>query len=337
MKVQDLKNVLEIPFSVGKGFAPITEYLYFNNKEVKATNLESYLKVFLNENLPFSGCILSDPLKKFLNTVNKDTVLDFEVNNNVLTIKYGKKNKFNIPMESLNSFPESPSAKYRDSDLINSLPITKELIENFERAIKFVSDTDTAFNGLYLNGNKIYSSNREIIYSGVFDTDKDYSVFIPKDLVKYIIKFRENFEKIEIYTQGFRVLGHNMVLYFPNFGEQVMPNFDDILNNYEKLLIIKNTDELKDCVNRVKQFDAVTNISIKENTINFFTNNLNETIEFDNSIDKELVFKFNTTYLKMVLDMSDYIDILTNIKDSIQPKAIGGGTDKYRIVSATIL
>lgn len=336
MKVQELKTILEIPLSIGKGFAPITEYLYFNNNNIiKATNLESYLEVILNNKLPFSGCVLKEPLQKFLNYIDKNIELKFEVNNNVLTILYGKKNKFNIPMESLSSFPETPSTKYTEDSLINSLIVTNDLIENFERAIKFVSDTDTAFNGLFIKGKTIYSSNREIIYSGELEAEVNYSAFIPKDLVKYIIKFKDTFEKIEIYKQGFRVLGDKVVLYFPNFGEQVMPNFDDVLNNYVDLLIIKNSDEVKDCVNRVKQFDEMVNVTIKGNIINFFTNNIDESVESKNSIDKEYSFKFSTTYFKMLSDVSDYFKLLTK-PGSIEPKAVGAGTDKYKIVSAVI-
>ena len=106
MKALDLKNLLEVSFSIGKSFSPITEYIYINKNIVKATNLEFYLETTLNEDLPFSGCVLKEPLQKFLNSIDKNTELTFEINSNVLTINYGKKNKFNIPMESLDSFPE---------------------------------------------------------------------------------------------------------------------------------------------------------------------------------------------------------------------------------------
>ena len=337
MKAQALKTILEIPFSIGKSFSPITEYIFINKNIVRATNLESYLEVILNEDIPFSGCVLKEPLQKFLNSIDKNTELTFEVNNNVLMILYGKKNKVSIPMEDLSAFPESPKIKYVEDSLVNSLLLTNELMENFERAIKFVSDIDSSFSGLFLKGKTIYSSNREIIYSGKFNVDKDYSVFIPKDLIKYVIKFKETFDKMEIHKQGFKVFGGNMTLYFPNFGEGTIPNFENIMNTYEDLIIIKNTEELKNCVNRIKQFDEVINITIKGNNINLFTNSINETVEFDNIIDKEYSFKFNPLYLKMILDSGEYVSILTKNQEPIQPNAIGSSTNEYKIVSAVII
>jgi len=334
MKANELKKLLEPPFSIGKSFSPITEYLFVKAK-IKSTDLESFIEVIPKEEMPFQGCVLKEPLSKFLNSIDKNTELNFEVNNNVLMILYGKKNRFSIPMEDLNSFPESPVIKYTESSFVNNLHITNEVVEEFERAIKFSSDTDSMFNGLYLNGNKVYSSNREIVYSGVLKVETNYSVFIPKSLIKYILKFKDFFNTIEIYEQGFKVIGDSTTLFFPNVGEQKMPNFEKIFSNYKDLLIIKTTDELKNCVNRVKQFDEVVDISIKGNTISLSTNNISETVEFENSVDEEYSFKFNINYLKMILDMCDYIDIVTK-QDSI-PNAIGGSTDKYKIVSAIVI
>ncbi len=337
MKASDLKKILEVPFSIGKSFSPITEYIYVNKNIIKSTDLESYVEVSLNEDMPFQGCVLKEPLQKFLNSIDKNTELNFEVNSNVLTINYGKKNKFNIPMESLDSFPESPVTKYTENSFVSNLLLTQGVMEEFVRAIKFVSDTDTKFNGIYMVRGKVFSSNREIIYAGVLDTDMDSSVFIPKDLVKYIIKFKGTFEKIEMYNQGFKVLGNNTILYFPNFGENESPDFENLLNSYKDLLIIKNTEELKECVNRIKQFDEVVNISIKDNIINFFTNSINESVEFENSIKEEYLFKVNITYLKTILDMCDYMNILTK-QASTQPNAFGVvNTDKYKILSAVII
>lgn len=338
MKASDLKKILEVPFSIGKSFSPITEYIYVNKNVIKSTDLESYLEVSLNEDMPFQGCVLKEPLQKFLNSIDKNTELNFEVNNNVLMVLYGKKNKFSIPMEDLNNFPESPVVKYTENSFVQSLYITQEVVEEFERAIKFASDTDSSFNGLFLNGDKVYSSNREIIYSGKLEIEDSYSTFIPKNLIKYILKFKDFFNTIEIFEQGFKVKGDLMTLFSPNLGEHKIPDFEEVLNNYKTLSITKTqiTEELKNCVTRIKQFDEVVNIFIKEKTINIFTNNINEVIEFENYISKEYSFKFNTNYLKMILDMCDYCNILTK-GDLTQPQAFGGNTDKYKIISAVIV
>jgi len=78
MKANELKKLLEPPFSIGKSFSPITEYLFVKAK-IKSTDLESFIEVIPKEEMPFQGCVLKEPLSKFLNSVDKNTELNFEV------------------------------------------------------------------------------------------------------------------------------------------------------------------------------------------------------------------------------------------------------------------
>ena len=150
MESGELKKILEISSILGKGFSPITEYTYFSGKNVKVTNMESFLEIELEQESPFSGCVLSAQLSKFLDSLKKDTDLTFTTTENVLTISYGKKNKFAVPMEPLADFPDSPSIKYLSDDLKCSVAITEDFTKELEMAIQFASKSDVKFNGVYL-------------------------------------------------------------------------------------------------------------------------------------------------------------------------------------------
>ena len=108
MQVNELKKIFEVSSILGKGFSPITEYTYVKNNVIKATNMEAFIEMKLDEPLPFTGCVLTDKMSKFLTSMNKEADLNFIVNKNTLDIHYGKKNKITIPMEDLKDFPDSP-------------------------------------------------------------------------------------------------------------------------------------------------------------------------------------------------------------------------------------
>ncbi len=340
MKVEDLKNILVMPLQIGKSFSPITEYIYFNKNIIRATNLESYLELQLFEDLPFNGCVLAEPVKKFLSSLAEDTELTFEVNQNVLIIYYGGKNKFSVPMESLESFPESPrEAKYTESDFLYTSQLIPEFIENLERAFLFSSDTDTSFNGVFLKGKHIYSSNREIIYDGRSDQDFGESRFIPKNLIKFLLKFKDSFVEgnINFYKTGFSLVNkeQSIFLFFPNYNSNICPDFEKVLGQYKNEFLL-TSDGLSSAVNRVKIFDSVVSIDFKENYFTLYTNAIKEYIPYSFPEDKTFSsVKCNTQYLKMILDMCDHlIFYVVPEKDGIQ--AFGGETDKYKIVAARI-
>ncbi len=339
MKASDLKKILEVPLSVGKAFTPITEYIYFKDSIIKSTNMESYLEMSLNESLPFQGCVLAEPLKKFLDSVNKDTELTFEVNKSILTILYGKKNKFSVPMEDLDNFPESPKLKYSDESFITSIILTQDFIENIERSVLFSSDNDSAFNGVFLNNNKIYSSNREIIYVGNPNENYDIETFIPKNLLKFLLKFKElymNGGVLKFYKEGFQLKTESSTLYFPTFVDIKIPNFDNVVSEFISYFEIPVTEELKSSIDRFKKLgEVVVNITNIGNTIKFISgsDNIEETIEYPEKEIPNFLFKASVSYLKMILDMQvSSLDLFTK-KDTEQVKAFGGSTEKDKPVS----
>lgn len=343
MKASELKQILEIPFSIEKSFQPITEYLYFNKNEIKTTNMEAYLKVSLNEKLPFDGCVLAEPLKKFLNSVNENADLTFQINNNILMILHGKKNKFAIPMETLDSFPITPESKYTEEFFLSECDITDELLINLERASIFMSNTDPAFNGIFLEGNKIYSSNREIIYVGKQSQDFGESKFIPKNLLKFIFKFKKQLVKegvFKFYKEGFLLQFDSYILYFPNINEVKLPNFDKVLFKYQKVLSLSSLSEFKESVNRIELFNQFFDFNIKNMLIVLSTDSIIEnidmdSIEFDVNLDTGYTFKCNSTYMKNILMNSDSL-ILFSTKEETNIKAFGMDNGEFKIISAII-
>src|SRR3990167_3430947 len=106
MQVNELKNIFEIVSILGKGFSPITEYTYVKDNVIKATNMEAFLELKSDTTIPFNGCVLTEGLYKFLSSMDENVDLKFTYNKNTLTVNYGKKNKFLLPMEILEAFPD---------------------------------------------------------------------------------------------------------------------------------------------------------------------------------------------------------------------------------------
>src|SRR3989304_1615028 len=142
MQVNELKKIFEIASILGKGFSPITEYTYVKDDKIKITNMEAFIEIKLDESLPFTGCVLSDKMNKFLTSMNKEADLKFTVNKNTLDIHYGKRNGITIPMEDLNDFHDSPSLKYSEKDLLCSIPLSKDFVEILDKAVHFASKQD---------------------------------------------------------------------------------------------------------------------------------------------------------------------------------------------------
>src|SRR3972149_7365730 len=150
MQVNELKKIFETSSILGKGFSPITEYTYVKGNIIKATNMEAFIEMKLDEPMPFTGCVLTEKMSKFLSSMNKETDLNFIVNKNTLDINYGKRNKITIPMEDLNDFPDSPSLKYSEKDLLCKIDISLDFMNILNKALSFASKNDTAFCGVYL-------------------------------------------------------------------------------------------------------------------------------------------------------------------------------------------
>lgn len=351
MKVSELKKIFELPFQIKKSFTPITEYIYAKDSIIRATDMEFYIEVKSDTQIPFTGCVLSDKFNKFLNSLSKDEDLTFETNKNVLTAHYGKKNKFLIPMEDVNDFPDSPILKYSEKEPICTLNLTKELLDKLNHASQFTSKTDAQFNGVYIKDNYIYASNREIICKSIIDINIKNIIFIPLNFLKFISKHKI-FKTIEIYGCGFKAIGENITLYSSNYTENKYPNFDDVISNYEIFLNTKGevTEELRNCISRVSLFDEIINIDVKNNSINIYTDNINETVgipEFavfnEYKPDDEYVFRFNTNYLNKILECETFA-LMSKKKSQDEHKisAVWGRhigeteTDIYELICAII-
>ena len=339
MKASDLKNVLEISSIVGKGFAPITEYTYFNNKTVKATNMEAYIEI-LDQQIPFSGCVLTVQFKQFLDSLSKDVELNFEVNQNTLNINYGKKNRFTLPMESLTDFPDSPSLKYSSADIKGSFTLTQEFIKSLEASSQFISKVDPKFNGVYIKNKHMYSSNREILYMNSIDVDYEVNAFIPYNLVKLLTKFKGKVACLEVYPYGFKVIGDDLILYYSNYEENECPPFESIFKKYETITRIYSTEELKESVNRISLFTEHANIIIDKENIKMYVNSIEEEVPlvFPNDAETASIetksFIFNINYLKKLLIYDEII--LMTTKDSMEVKAILGESETSKMLSATV-
>lgn len=335
MLVSELKKIVEPTTVLGRGFAPITEYFYVCDKSIKSTNMEAFIELEAENPMPFSGCILTEKLSKFLTSMDKDVDLTFTSTENVLTISYGKKNKFAIPMESLKDFPDSPSTKYNGADLLCSINLTEDFMKMLENASKFISITDVTFNGVYLKKNKLYSTNREIIYVGNVDSNYENSIFIPYNFIKLLTKFKKTFNILEVYSCGFKATGFGSTLYYANYEDKTMADFDKVILGHKDFLQINVTDELKNSVNRVSLFDEIVNIHMKNNIINIVTNNISETIDTDIVCNGEYSFKFNTAHLKKLVDYKTIS--FTKRKDETVPISAIKGIDDNSITLCAIV
>lgn len=335
MLVSEFKKIIEPTTVLGKGFVPITEYVYIEDKTIKVTNLESFVELETENPMPFAGCVLAEKLNKFLTSMDKDAELTFATTENVLTIHYSKKNKFAIPMQPLRDFPDTPSIKYNDVDLLCSFGLTEDFIKTLETTSKFISTTKSDFNGVYLKSNKMYGSNRDIIYIGDVDVNYENSIFIPYSLIKLLIKFKKTFQILEVYPFGFKATGFGATLYHSGYEEVIMPKFDNVVSNYKPFLNIKPTEELKSSISRIGNFDGVVNIHIEDRMINIHTDNINETIEISDFIDEnKYSFKFNTVYLNKLLICETISFVKTEGTNDI--KGLIGTSENCKIICAVM-
>jgi len=331
MQVNELKKIFEISSILGKGFTPVTEYTFVKDNIIKATNMESYIETVLDSDMPFNGCVLTGKISKFLSSMNKETDLTFTTDKNTLTINYGKKNKFVIPTEPLDNFPDSPSLKYSEKDFLCRIDISLDFMNILNKALPFASKNDTAFCGVYLKNKKIYSSNREIVF--MTDTDIDYinPLFIPSNFIKLLSKFKGIFKTIEVYSCGFKVIGDNITLYVANYEQQECPDFENLMKKYSPVFEINPTEELRQVVDRISLFDEVMNVNIKDNAITMYTPNISEVIEIATD-GKEFNFRITTIYLKKILEL----DTFSVLSKENEIKGISGKSETITILSTLI-
>ena len=333
MKVEELNQILQAPCSLGKGFSPITEFIYVKDDLVKATNMESFIEIKSKEKLPFRGCVLADKLSKFLSSMNKETDLTFTTNENTLTINYGKKNKFVIPTESLNDFPDSPSLKYSEKDLLCRIDISLDFMNILNKALPFSSKNDTVFCGIYLKNKKIYSSNREIVFVDETDIDYKNSIFISSNFAKLLPKFKGVFKTLEVYSCGFKAIGDNIILYVANYEQQECPDFENLMKKYSPAFEINPTEEMRQVIDRISLFDEIMNVTIKDNAITMYTPNINETIDIEiPNKAEEINFRITTDYLKKILTLNTF----SVLSKENEIKAIQGRSETTIILSTLI-
>jgi len=332
MQVNELKKIFEISSILGKGFSPITEYTYVKDTIVKVSNMESYIETVLDFNMPFNALVLSEKMSKFLTSMDKDVDLKFTVNANTLDITYGKRNKFTIPTEDLNSFPDSPSLKYSEKDLLCNIALSLEFIKTLEKASQFASKNDVTFCGVYLKNKKIYSSNREIIFINDMDIDYENFIFIPSTFIKLLLKFKSTFKTLEIYSCGFKAVGEGVTLYSSNYEQPNCPDFDALVKKYVPIFRIEATEEIRDILGRVSLFDEVVSINIKDNAMTISTPNITEVIEIATDT-KEFYFKITTEYLKKLF-VFDSVHILTKGEEEI--KGLCGKNETTMLISTLV-
>src|SRR4030067_1907888 len=333
MLVNELKKIFEVSSILGKGFSPITEFTYVKDDKIRVTNMESFLELKSDTTIPFNGCVLTEGLSKFLSAMDKNVDLKFTYNKNTLTVNYGKKNKFTLPMEDLNDFPDSPSLKYSEKDLLCKIDISLDFMNTLNEALQFSSKNDTAFCGVYLKNKKIYSSNREIVFVDETGIDYENSVFIPSNFVKLLLKFKGIFKTLEVYSCGFKAIGDNTMLYVANYEQQECPDFENLMKKYSPAFEINPTEEIRQVVDRISLFDEVMNVTIKDNAITMYTPNINETvdIEIPNKAE-EINFRITTDYLKKILTL----DTFSVLSKEHEIKAIQGRSETITILSTLI-
>ena len=335
MKADDLLKKIQLALSIKKGFIPITGYIYFDKNTIKATNMEYYVEAVCDEMFPFSGCVLSEQLKKFLESVNGDTELRFEKAGNTLVIQYGKKNKFYIPTVPLADFPESPKIKFTEDSLISSIQLTESFKEVLLRAMKFTSKDAFNFNGIFIENNNIYSTNRAVLFNEkIKDLSEDQipQVFLIYDFVKFCLQTFENFERLEIYKNGYKLVSSKSVFYCANFSCPIMPVFENIFDkNSNQFIDMGIIPEIKESINRISAFNDSVNVEIKDNLLIFSSDNIREEIEF--ICDKNISFKINPKFLKNCLNFCDFLNICGNGE---RINAVVGVSKDCRVLIAVI-
>ena len=323
MLVNELKKIFEVSSILGKGFSPITEFTYVKDNTIKATDMESFLELKSDTTIPFNGCVLTEGLSKFLSAMDKNVDLKFTYNKNTLTVNYGKKNKFTLPMEDLDTFPDSPSLKYSEKDFLCNIALSLDFIKTLDNASKFISKNDATFCGVYLKDNKMYSSNREILFINDMDITYSNSIFIPYSFIKLLLKFKGVFKTLEVYSCGFKAIGDNITLYSSNYEQQNCPDFENLMKKYSPAFEINPTEEMRQVINRISLFDEVMNVTIKDNAITMYTPNINETvdIEIPNKAE-EINFRITVSYLKKILEL-DIFSVLSkeNVINAIQGRS----------------
>ena len=313
MKVSDLKRIIEVPVfnAVKNNISKYTEFINIKDDGdrfiVQSYNGISAIETSLSKDYDlFTGCVLASDLYKFLNTLKDDDDVRFETLEDRIVIRYGKKGKFIAKSIPAREFPVI--------DIMGlcvkgdkSITLTDEFVNTLVTASTYCNRAVGHLNGIFINKGSIYSTDRSVLYKNFLNLDNEIVTYMPIELVKFIIKFKNYIDLIRFFDKGFFVAGKSLHYWYP-VNEYTMPNFSDVLNVLNKSIFtpifIDVTDELKSIFNRISEFSEFVKFSITGKIIEVSCDNISETIDTNWDVSDEVIFKVGSTYLKNVAKTS---------------------------------
>lgn len=347
MKVSDLKKLIEVPaFNAVKsnGVATYSEFLNFvsitdDNYKIQSYNGTSVVETsdISDTYKSFIGCILSSDLTKFLNTLSDDDDILFEQdNNNNIIIKYGKKNKFILRSINTSQFPNI-DLKGLCVGEYKEIQITNKLIDNITTAIKYCNKNVGHLNGIFFDKGAMYSTDRSAIYKNINVVDDTISSFMPADLIKFMLKFKDYFTKIEIYERGFLLSGGALKYWYPS-SDVTTPNFSNIFNDKELMPVFINIDsDVQHIFDRIDKFSEYVMFDITDGNLQLSCNNIKEFINIESNYKDDINFKINSKYIKDASQICNSIKLYKNIEEDVKLIKCDNTNDSFEIIIAVIV
>lgn len=342
MKVSDLKKIIEVPVTNVSKNGINKCYEFINIKKVddsfviQAYNGISAVETFVSKDFDlFTGCVLASDLSKFLNTLSDDDNIVFEEVNNVIVIKYGKKGKFNLKTIPDREFP-SMDIMGLCTDKKSKIIITDELVNTLSTALNYCSKSMSYLYGEFIVNGNIYSTDRSVLYKNLNNLG-DINTFLPIDLVKFIIKFRNYIDSISIFERGFLVKGKSLNYWHPTV-ECTILNFNKILDkvSLKDPFIDMNEDIIK-AISRVSEFSEFVKFNISDKSITISCDNMSEVIDTEYNVPDDIIFKISSSYLKNVIKVCNSAKLYQESSGSIKFIKCDDLDGKFEIIVATIV
>lgn len=344
MKVSDLKKIIEVPVSnVSKnGINKYCEFINIkktdDNFVIQSYNGTSAVETFVSKDFDlFTGCVLALDLSKFLNTLNNDDNVTFEEINNIIVIKYGKKGKFN-----LKTIPdrEFPTVSIKGLCTINTdlslIKINDELVGTLSTALNYCSKSMSYLYGVFIVNGNIYSTDRSVLYKSINNLG-DINTFLPIELVKFIIKFKDYINDISLFERGFLVKGKSLNYWHPNIECTVL-NFNKILDKVSfKDPFIDMNDNIIKAINRVTEFSEFVKFIISDKSLTIGCDNMSEVIDTEYNVSDDIVFRISSSYLKNVIKVCNSVKLYQESSGDIKFIKCDDLNGKFEIIVATIV
>ena len=337
MKVIDLKNALKLHFSVTKKtFKPITEYIYINNDEIRSTDLETYVVTIPEIPIPIVACLSSLDLKKFLISLDNDMELELKKMDTFINIKYGKNNNFKLPI-SIEEFPTLDDKQ----DCLYTIKLNKNIFEQFENALMFCSkDTTDNFNGVYVTDKNIYSTNREIVYSGKYDFNiGDSFTYIPAKIIKFILDNKDLVDNLHVTETKILVESVTNKIYCMKKMDVMLPDFNKIFlelneSSNDSNITANEVIELSKSLNRFKNFDDFINLKISGGKIILNNDRMNEEIILNDNFIQTGTVKCSVEYLNKILNLCRNLYLIKS--ENKNNGKMGGYHINFKIIAALV-